>query len=184
MSLWSDEIETELANTGENVKLKLKNTEEEDIQGGFVICSPESLVRTSHVFDAQVIYLVASPPVTLNRESSFYGSILYLTSDVTFTYVLSHSSLGEVERTEQNIEILHELILFCLKNAWQNVYILLQIVILEHKSIICAGYSAILHIHTCEEECTLKVCRLLLQHNIKGLPDPQVLMYLFYYLYL
>jgi len=83
MSLWSDEIETELANTGENVKLKLKNTEEEDIQGGFVICSPESLVRTSHVFDA-------------------------------------------------------------------------QIVILEHKSIICAGYSAILHIHTCEEECTLK----------------------------
>lgn len=54
MSIWSDEIETEVANTGENVKLKLKNTEEEDIQGGFVICSPDSLVRTSHIFDAQV----------------------------------------------------------------------------------------------------------------------------------
>lgn len=54
MSIWSDEIETELANTGENVKLKLKNAEEEDIQAGFVMCSPESLVRTAHVFDAQV----------------------------------------------------------------------------------------------------------------------------------
>lgn len=83
MGIWSDEIETELANTGENVKLKLKNTEEEDIQGGFVLCSPESLVRTTHVFDAQVV-------------------------------------------------------------------------ILEHKSIICAGYSAILHMHTCSEEVTLK----------------------------
>lgn len=33
---------------------------------------------------------------------------------------------------------------------------LFQIVILEHKSIICAGYSAILHIHTCAEEVTIK----------------------------
>ncbi|XP_014771649.1 eukaryotic peptide chain release factor GTP-binding subunit ERF3A [Octopus bimaculoides] len=31
-----------------------------------------------------------------------------------------------------------------------------QIVILEHKSIICAGYSAILHIHACAEEITIK----------------------------
>ena len=28
--------------------------------------------------------------------------------------------------------------------------------ILEHKSIICAGYSAVLHIHTCAEEATIK----------------------------
>lgn len=31
-----------------------------------------------------------------------------------------------------------------------------KIVILEHKSIICAGYSAVLHIHTCAEEATIK----------------------------
>jgi len=31
-----------------------------------------------------------------------------------------------------------------------------QIVILEHKSIICAGYSAMLHIHTAGEEATIK----------------------------
>ncbi|XP_070184750.1 eukaryotic peptide chain release factor GTP-binding subunit ERF3A-like isoform X2 [Littorina saxatilis] len=32
-----------------------------------------------------------------------------------------------------------------------------QIVILEHKSIICAGYSCMLHIHTCAEEVTIKI---------------------------
>ena len=32
-----------------------------------------------------------------------------------------------------------------------------QIVILEHKSIICAGYSAILHIHSVVEEVQISV---------------------------
>lgn len=33
-----------------------------------------------------------------------------------------------------------------------------QLAILEHKSIICAGYSAVMHIHTLAEEVTLAVC--------------------------
>jgi peptide chain release factor subunit 3 len=33
-----------------------------------------------------------------------------------------------------------------------------QLAILEHKSIICAGYSAVMHIHTLTEEVTLSVC--------------------------
>jgi GTPase len=32
-----------------------------------------------------------------------------------------------------------------------------QIAILEHKSIICAGYSAVLHIHTVVEEVQITV---------------------------
>lgn len=32
-----------------------------------------------------------------------------------------------------------------------------QLAILEHKSIICAGYSAVLHVHTLSEEVTLSV---------------------------
>jgi peptide chain release factor subunit 3 len=35
-----------------------------------------------------------------------------------------------------------------------------QLAILEHKSIICAGYSAVMHIHTLGEEVTLAVSRL------------------------
>ncbi|XP_033746809.1 eukaryotic peptide chain release factor GTP-binding subunit ERF3A-like [Pecten maximus] len=81
--LFSDEIETELANPGENLKVKVQGVEEEDISPGFVLCPMESPCNTGKVFDA-------------------------------------------------------------------------QIVILEHKSIICAGYSAVLHIHTCAEEVTLR----------------------------
>lgn len=36
-----------------------------------------------------------------------------------------------------------------------------QLAILEHKSIICAGYSAVMHIHTLSEEVTLSVSVLL-----------------------
>ena len=32
-----------------------------------------------------------------------------------------------------------------------------QLAILEHKSIICAGYSAVMHVHTLSEEVTLPV---------------------------
>ncbi|XP_069124545.1 eukaryotic peptide chain release factor GTP-binding subunit ERF3A-like [Argopecten irradians] len=81
--LFSDEIETELANPGENLKVKVQGVEEEDISPGFVLCPMETPCNTGKVFDA-------------------------------------------------------------------------QIVILEHKSIICAGYSAVLHIHTCAEEVTLR----------------------------
>lgn len=35
--------------------------------------------------------------------------------------------------------------------------IVLQIVIIEHKSIICPGYNAVLHIHTCIEEVEITV---------------------------
>ncbi|XP_074647422.1 eukaryotic peptide chain release factor GTP-binding subunit ERF3A-like [Tubulanus polymorphus] len=83
LQLWSDEIENEVAYSGENVKVKLKNVEEEDVSSGFVLCDSNNLCTTGKVFDAQVV-------------------------------------------------------------------------ILEHKSIICAGYSAVMHIHSCAEEVTLK----------------------------
>lgn len=36
-----------------------------------------------------------------------------------------------------------------------------QVVILEHKSIICAGYSAVMHIHCAAEEVTVKVSKII-----------------------
>lgn len=83
MQLFSDDDEVEKVFSGENVKIKLKNVEEEDVSPGFMLCSPDNLCHTAKVFDAQVA-------------------------------------------------------------------------ILEYKSIICAGYSAVLHIHACAEEVTVK----------------------------
>lgn len=83
LNLWTDEDEVSSCVSGENVKIKLKGVEEEDVTPGFVLCDPVSPCNVGKVFDA-------------------------------------------------------------------------QIVILEHKSIICPGYSAVLHMHTAVEEITIK----------------------------
>ncbi|XP_056143135.1 G1 to S phase transition 1, like [Lampris incognitus] len=79
LSLLSDDVETDDAGPGENLKLRLKGIEEEEILPGFILCNAENLCHSGRTFDA-------------------------------------------------------------------------QIVIIEHRSIICPGYNAVLHIHTCIEE--------------------------------
>lgn len=57
MSVWSDDDDVDKAGPGENVKLKLKNVEEEDVSPGFVLCSPDDLCHTGKIFDAQVCFI-------------------------------------------------------------------------------------------------------------------------------
>lgn len=52
--LWSDEDEVTIVGPGENVKIKLKGVEEEDISSGFVLCDPNNSCKTGRIFDAQV----------------------------------------------------------------------------------------------------------------------------------
>lgn len=81
--LISDDEEVAHVIPGENVKIKVKGIEEEDVSPGFVLCDAATPIHTGRIFDA-------------------------------------------------------------------------QLVILEHKSIICAGYSAVMHIHCAAEEVTVK----------------------------
>ncbi|KAJ8922915.1 hypothetical protein NQ315_001457 [Exocentrus adspersus] len=81
--LLSDDEEVNRVVPGENVKVKVKGVEEEDVSPGFVLCDSVNPIHTGRIFDA-------------------------------------------------------------------------QLVILEHKSIICAGYSAVMHIHCAAEEVTVK----------------------------
>ncbi|CAI8017071.1 Eukaryotic peptide chain release factor GTP-binding subunit ERF3A [Geodia barretti] len=83
ISILSNEEEVNTAYSGDNIRVKLKGVEEEDISAGFVLCDTDSLCHVGSTFDA-------------------------------------------------------------------------QIAILEHKSIICAGYSAVLHIHSVVEEVQIK----------------------------
>jgi len=55
--LWSDEEEVSCVGPGENVKIKLKGIEEEDISSGFVLCDPNNTCKTGRTFDAQVVIL-------------------------------------------------------------------------------------------------------------------------------
>jgi len=83
-NIYYEDIETDSCVCGENVRLKLKNVEEEEISSGFILCdAQQDPCGVGRVFDA-------------------------------------------------------------------------QIAILEHKSIICPGYSAVLHIHAAVAEVQLK----------------------------
>ena len=83
LQLWIDEEEVNAVDSGENVKIKVKGVEEEEVSAGFVLCDISAPCNVGRVFDAQVA-------------------------------------------------------------------------ILEHKSIICPGYSAVLHIHCAVEEVCVK----------------------------
>lgn len=78
------EEETASAMCGDNVRVRLRGVEDEDISPGFVLTSPKNPVHAVRHFEA-------------------------------------------------------------------------QLAILEHKNIICAGYSAVMHVHTLSEEVTLPV---------------------------
>jgi len=54
MQVWADEEEVDSAMAGDNVKLKLKNIEEEDVSPGFVLCDPKQPCKVGKRFVAQV----------------------------------------------------------------------------------------------------------------------------------
>lgn len=54
MQIWSDDEETEKVVAGENIKFRLRGIEENEIQGGFIICSPDALCKVGRTFDAEV----------------------------------------------------------------------------------------------------------------------------------
>lgn len=52
--LWSDDDEVTAVGPGENVKIKLKGIEEEDVSSGFILCDPSNPCHVGREFDAQV----------------------------------------------------------------------------------------------------------------------------------
>merc|ERR1712176_880436 len=49
-----DDMDSEVAESGDNVKLKLRNIEEEDISPGFVLCSMDSMCKIADRFPAKI----------------------------------------------------------------------------------------------------------------------------------
>jgi peptide chain release factor subunit 3 len=74
---FSDEDEVDQVAAGDNVKLKLKGVEENEIMSGFVICSTEHPCRVGKVFDAEVMILELKSIMT-----SGYTCVLHLHSAV------------------------------------------------------------------------------------------------------
>ncbi len=120
MQLQSDDIDCDHANPGENVKVKLKNANE-DVRHHKLSCF--LVVRVISVFVKQ-----ENRPTTCS-----FG--LHFLQDVMSGFVLC--SPDNLCKTSKVFDA--------------------QIVIMEHESIICAGYSAVMHIHTSAEEVAIKV---------------------------
>lgn len=55
--MWSDDIEVTGVTCGENVKIKVKGINEDDVTPGFVLCDAIKPIKTGKVFDAQVVVL-------------------------------------------------------------------------------------------------------------------------------
>jgi len=54
VDIFIDDEESDIAESGDNVKLKLRNIEEEDVSVGFVLCSPDNLCGIADTFLAQI----------------------------------------------------------------------------------------------------------------------------------
>ena len=55
--LWSDDIEVTKVTGGENIKVKIKGVEEDQVQKGFVLCDPNNPIKSCKTFDAQVSHI-------------------------------------------------------------------------------------------------------------------------------
>lgn len=55
--LWSDDIEVTQVLSGENVKVKIKGVDEQEVTPGFVLCDPKNPIKSCKIFDAQVVVL-------------------------------------------------------------------------------------------------------------------------------
>jgi translation elongation factor EF-1alpha len=80
--MWSDDEEVTAVGPGENVKIKLKGIEEDDVSPGFVLCDKANPIKTGRVFDAQV------RKVTF-FATQYLSSVLLLNGDeqyVTLTF--------------------------------------------------------------------------------------------------
>lgn len=93
------EDEIQIAQCGDQVRLRLKGIEEEDILPGFVICSPKRLVHCVAEFEAQIRILELKTILT-----SGFNCVLHVHSaieEVTFASLLHKLQKGTGRRSKQ-----------------------------------------------------------------------------------
>ncbi|KAI0242555.1 translation termination factor GTPase eRF3 [Massospora cicadina] len=85
-AIWAEEEETELAVSGDNIRVRLNGIDEKDIMPGFVLCGIKKPVKASKLFEALLVILE-----TKNIICAGYGAVLHLhssTEEVSITKLL------------------------------------------------------------------------------------------------
>ena len=98
--LWSGENQVTSVGPGEDVKIKLRGAEEEDISPGFVLCDPTSPCKTGRIFDAQV--LILDPESIICAGYSAVCHIHTLAEQVTVKNLIVDTMTGEWSGTRPN----------------------------------------------------------------------------------
>jgi len=82
--MWSDDEEVTAVGPGENVKIKLKGIEEDDVSPGFVLCDNANPIKTGRVFDAQVRKMLHLHGLYLQHPSCYVDDLF----QSCFSYVV------------------------------------------------------------------------------------------------
>ena len=98
LQLWTDEEETNQVVSGENVKIKLRGVQEEDVSSGFVLCDVDNPCSVAKVFDAQVVILE-----TKSIISKGYSAVLHIHAAVEDVTVRMISQIDK--KTGQRVPV-------------------------------------------------------------------------------
>ncbi|ODV95036.1 hypothetical protein PACTADRAFT_50860 [Pachysolen tannophilus NRRL Y-2460] len=93
------EAETDVAYCGEQVRIKLKGIEEEDISNGFVLCSPKFPVKTVTKFEAQIA--IVELKSILSTGFSCVMHIHTAIEEVTFSALLHKLEKGTNRKSKK-----------------------------------------------------------------------------------
>lgn len=110
LSLLSDDMETDNAGPGENLKLRLKGIEEEEILPGFILCNAENLCHSGRIFDAQVSVALHTCGLKLEVQRN-----LSKNKTTPFSFVF-----GYVDTIQFDQDLFIKVMPFLNNKAWQS----------------------------------------------------------------
>ncbi|GAV03568.1 hypothetical protein RvY_13967 [Ramazzottius varieornatus] len=99
LQIWSDENEVDQAINGDNVRVKLKGVEEEEVQAGFILCDAASPCKTGKIFDGQVVILEHRNIICAGYSAIMHLNALQEHVSVSMIICLKDKKTGEIDKT-------------------------------------------------------------------------------------
>jgi peptide chain release factor subunit 3 len=88
------EEEIDLAKAGDQVRIRLRGIEEEEIQAGFVLCLPTRPCHVVRAFEAQIVILEVRSIITTGYNCVLHVSRFDTLCDASVPILIFHPLLG------------------------------------------------------------------------------------------
>ncbi|KAJ3223411.1 translation termination factor GTPase eRF3 [Clydaea vesicula] len=106
LAIFSEDSEVQAARSGDNIRIRLKNVEEEDVLSGFVLCGPNKPVHTVTAFEAQIAIREHSSIICAG-----YGAVMHahtMTEEVTLAALLHKVDRKTGKKTKKPIQFVKQ----------------------------------------------------------------------------